>query len=235
MGLDVDRTGLNDAGLPALLRALHTRRRNPSQSFAASCRSSGVFSKGDVGPCQSAPLSELRAEKGEAWTVAGVLSEPELDRAYYVVGKNVEGGIIYIVVDEGGYLKHGQNVAWRGDDGDAYESDGLPVDYVSMDVALEPAGPLVELQHDREVLEGSSPLNFDLLYAGRGAGTRTKSVRLLYKEYSPHVTDREIHSEEFVYRLYDDTISFRNFRIRVHDANDSNISYRVESDAAKDG
>ncbi len=239
-GYELGRDSTSEVGRPILKQRTYSTRDRIirgvfSRSFVATCRSGSLFSQAQEGPCGSMPLAELRAEQGEAWTVAGILSEPGLDQVYYVIGKNVEGGILYVAVDEGGYLKSGQNVAWRADDGDPYEQSGLPLDYIRMDIALESAKQMVEFQHERGIVEGASHLNFDLLYAGRAQGTRTKAVRLLYKEYSPYITGREIHSEELVYRLYDDTIKFKKFRIRVHDADNQTISYRVESDAAQDG
>ena|GEM_PF-6374109 len=237
-GYELGRRSTVEIGKPLIHRRLYAEeevvaRAQFQQSFMVQCgEQRSMFGKSEARECGDPPLSELYARQGQTWTVAGVRADLEPDARVYMVSKHVTGGTLYLLVDAAGNLVDGRNVAWLPIDAPGPTTKGLELKFVKLDRPLEVSGPLVHLQRRHRVTRGPSHLNFDLLYSGRGRSRSGGSIRLLYKEYSPYLGSRPLHSEEFTYDVNHGTITFKNYRIRVHGATDTKITYTVESDAA---
>lgn len=179
--------------------------------------------------CQSGRLSYIHGKQGDRFPVAGAFEAA--GKRYYLLEIPTPNGTMYIAVDALGRLKYDPYLAWHELDDTAATRFGVPLEYQNASVAMGEKGRLFRFETTETVsVHGGAYRNFELVYKGTTYDHRGMVYHVLYKEYGRDRPTVPIFIQDLAYASQTDTVDILGMRIRVHDVDDSQISYTVQRD-----
>ncbi len=182
--------------------------------------------------CLDVPYSKLAARTGDELFVPGVVAGRGIEDPVYLIAVNVEGGVLYILADKFGRILEDQNVAWRKGNTTVTDAVGLPLSFGILDIPLPTTDPLFEYKEADTIREGPSRLNYDLVYRGTKNGASGEMLEMTYREYSPFSGDIPIYTLDILFDSAKRELEFKEFRIKVFEADDTEITFSVEDDGS---
>lgn len=221
----------------------------PQRASSAST-DSGILDSLERYACRQGVLGQLRATKGTVLAVPGAFKEN--GEFYYLLEIPTDEGAVFLSVDRRGRVKPDRYAVRRKSaDKDVITPRGIPLTYLTtrgpLEITLEPgeaedpydvpsrgptySGPVVRFQTSEAVLpHGDANRYFDLIYDGTSYDHRGMVYHILYKEYRRDNPEVALYTKTLAYTADQTTIDLLGFRIRVHDVNETGISYTVERD-----
>jgi hypothetical protein len=182
------------------------------------------------GLCDSAPLSLVRGNLGDTFDIVGVTIAA--GERFLMISLPGRGGRAYLLVDDRGFLRPNGYIAWRSNDDERFHVRGTPHDLLTPKFAVEPAGPLFSLESDERFLsEGSTYLNFDVVFLGTRAGPRGEVFELAYREYRRSGGERPVFEQNLPYPVTQSQVDLLGLRLSVDSVNAQGIGFSVVQEA----
>ncbi|MEE8310748.1 MAG: hypothetical protein V3R77_00735 [Candidatus Binatia bacterium] len=179
--------------------------------------------------CQSGRLSYIHGKRGDRFAVAGAFETGS--KRYYLIDVPTPNGNMYIAVDARGRLKYDPYLAWRELDDVVVTRFGIPLEYQQASVVMEEEGRLFRFETSETVsVHGGAYRNFELVYKGTTYDHRGMVYHVLYKEYGRDRPTVPIYIQDLAYASQTQTVDILGMRIRVHDVDDTQISYTIQRD-----
>jgi hypothetical protein len=236
-GYDLGAKSTVEVGEPIVSLRKHTSSSKvvaavAKRDFKIRCIGTRTLSPNSDNPrgCLDIPYARLTAGAGDQLFVPGVVAGSDIGEPTYLISVNVETGVLYLLADQQGRILGDRNVAWRRGNTTIADDVGLPLVYGLLDIPSPSDEPLFEYRQTDGLREGQSYLNYDLVYKGKKRGAAGDLIELAYIEYSPFTGDVPLYTQDLVFDSSRPTISFKQFRIKVFEADDRTITFSVEDE-----
>ena len=201
------------------------------QDFVQSC------AKGR--PCDDEPLSLVRGNLGDSFSVAGSVPHNGVD--YYMVAMEPvamdenepkqASGSAFVLADATGKLRDPGYVAWRQSGEKRRSPKGLPHEQVVPEHPLDIAGPVFAFETDESFVPGGPQyLNYDVVYGGIEQGSRGPLYRIFYREYRRDRADLPSFEQGLAFPVGQSSFDLLGHRITVHAVTENTIDFTVDED-----
>lgn len=175
--------------------------------------------------------SAMKIDRTVRLTGANVDVLVEAGRPYLIAGRIVDNGKAFTalqlgtgntfaLVDQEGYLHN--RIAFT------LQAGLMAGQLMILNKELTLSEPNARMVRDVEVTidQNAGYENFELLYTG----TNSAGMNITYREFSPEGLARVAFYQNLTYSVNSETVTFKNYKISIHDANSESIRFTVIQD-----